>query len=136
MYKVCKFHFILSRKIEILKQELRPHCVKLAFVFVKRQDSVCLSYISWNLLSPLSLFLAPLYVRTLHTFIHLIFWRRRSLCYMAEPPSTTAGKDRIFLKGAFAVTGIMSTLVIYGLLQVIFHSLFLIIFIVDLHYFS
>ncbi|XP_074359102.1 UDP-galactose/UDP-glucose transporter 5B-like isoform X2 [Apium graveolens] len=36
---------------------------------------------------------------------------------MALPPSTPAGKDRIFLKGAFAVTGIMSTLVIYGLLQ-------------------
>ncbi|KAK1394598.1 UDP-galactose/UDP-glucose transporter 5B [Heracleum sosnowskyi] len=35
---------------------------------------------------------------------------------MAEAPSITAGKDRLF-KGAFAVTGIMSTLVIYGLLQ-------------------
>ncbi|KAL1807988.1 hypothetical protein ACET3Z_024978 [Daucus carota] len=37
---------------------------------------------------------------------------------MAEPPvSLSAGKDRILLKGAFSVTGIMSTLVIYGLLQ-------------------
>ncbi|KAL1827594.1 hypothetical protein ACET3Z_006006 [Daucus carota] len=37
---------------------------------------------------------------------------------MAEPPpSLSAGRDRILLKGAFAVTGIMSTLVIYGLLQ-------------------
>lgn len=37
---------------------------------------------------------------------------------MAEPPSIIAGNDRLLLKGAFAVTGIMSTLVIYGLLQV------------------
>lgn len=37
---------------------------------------------------------------------------------MAEAPSITAGKDKLLLKGAFAVAGIMSTLVIYGLLQV------------------
>lgn len=50
---------------------------------------------------------------------------------MAEPPSITAGKDKLLLKGAFAVSGIMSTLVIYGLLQVInyiFFKCFLIFF--------
>lgn len=38
---------------------------------------------------------------------------------MAEPPSTPL-KDNKLLKGAFAVGGIMSTLVIYGILQVRF----------------
>lgn len=36
---------------------------------------------------------------------------------MAEPPSSPV-KDNKLLKGIFAVSGIMSTLVIYGVLQV------------------
>ncbi|KAH7839062.1 hypothetical protein Vadar_034433 [Vaccinium darrowii] len=36
---------------------------------------------------------------------------------MAEPPSPPYLKDNKFLKGVFAVVGIMSTLVIYGVLQ-------------------
>ncbi|KAM7522245.1 hypothetical protein LguiA_012147 [Lonicera macranthoides] len=37
---------------------------------------------------------------------------------MAEPPSPAGKKDnKLLLKGAFAVTGIMSTLIIYGILQ-------------------
>ena len=35
--------------------------------------------------------------------------------------SISGGKDKVLLKGAFAVSGIMSTLVIYGLLQVCLH---------------
>lgn len=49
---------------------------------------------------------------------------------MAEPASP-AGKDKLF-KGAFAVAGIMSTLVIYGVLQVLcldhYVEVFLILF--------
>jgi hypothetical protein len=36
---------------------------------------------------------------------------------MTDPPSVDA-KENKFLKGTFAVVGIMSTLVIYGVLQV------------------
>ncbi|CAK9168911.1 unnamed protein product [Ilex paraguariensis] len=43
---------------------------------------------------------------------------------MAEPPSLSpAVKESMLLKGAFAVGGIMSTLVIYGILQVHFSDL-------------
>lgn len=48
---------------------------------------------------------------------------------MAEPPSSPSLEENKVWKGVFAVVGIMSTLLVYGVLQVHTYALFTIVFV-------
>lgn len=55
---------------------------------------------------------------------------------MADSLSSAGVKESKLWKGVFAVSGIMTTLVIYGVLQVIFHTVLVPAFLFGIHMYA